>query len=269
LSTRKRLIVNADDFGFTTDVNRGIIAAHREGILTAATLMATGGAFDDAVRLARDNPSLDVGVHLALVNAPSVLDGKPLPATVGELLKRLALRRIPVYEELRAQVAKVVAAGLNPTHLDTHKHTHLAPPVLAAVARVAREFHIRWVRRPFDFPLTVSGVPRAERLTARCLAVVRRRFHRTLEEHGCRATDHFAGFQITGRFRTPELVRLIEQLPPGLTELMTHPGYCTEELRAARTRLKDSRYEELQALTAAETRRALERCGVELADYRD
>lgn len=264
----KRLIVNADDFGFTTDVNRGIVAAHRDGILTATTLMATGVAFDDAVRLARENPGLDVGVHLTLVNAPSALPGGTLPATVSGLLKALALGRFPVYEELRAQVRKVTAAGLRPTHLDTHKHTHLAPPVLDAVARIAEEFDIRWVRRPFDFPLTAAGVPWTKRLTSRALGIVRRRFHRVLEAHGCRSTDHFAGFQITGRFRTAELVALIEALPDGLTELMTHPGYCTAELLAARTRLKESRERELEALTAPETRDALQRRGVELADYR-
>jgi predicted glycoside hydrolase/deacetylase ChbG (UPF0249 family) len=264
----KRLIVNADDFGFTADVNRGIVAAHRDGILTATTLMATGAAFDDAVRLARENPRLDVGVHLTLVNAPSALPGGMLPPTVSGLLKALALGRFPVYEELRAQVRKITAAGLRPTHLDTHKHTHLAPPVLDAVARIAEEFDIRWVRRPFDFPLTAAGVPWTMRMTSRALGVVRRRFHRVLEAHGCRSTDHFAGFQITGRFRTAELVALIEALPDGLTELMTHPGYCTAELLAARTRLKESRARELEALTAPETRDALRRCGVELAGYR-
>ena len=269
MSAPKQLIVNADDFGFTRDVNRGIVAAHRDGILTATTLMATGAAFDDAVALARENPSLDVGVHLTLVNAPSALDPRRmLPATVSDLLKALVLRRIPVYDELCAQVEKVLAAGLRPTHLDTHKHTHLAPPVLDALVRVAGRFEIRWVRRPFDFPLTAAGVPWSARLTSRALGVVRRRFQRVLARHGCRSTDHFAGFQLTGRFRAAELVALIAALPPGLTELMTHPGYCTDELRAARTRLKESRREELAALTAPAVREALARHGVSLADYR-
>ncbi len=268
MSTR-RLIVNADDFGFTHDVNRGIVAAHRNGILTAATLMATGAAFDDAVRLALENPSVDVGCHLVLVNAPSALEGgRMLPRTVGELLRALMMRRIRVYDELRAQILRIVKAGLRPSHLDTHKHTHLAPQVLDAVARLAGEFDIPWVRRPFDFPLNAGGVPWSQRMVSRGLAVVRRRFHSVLGRNGCRSTDHFAGFQVTGRFRTAELVELIGQLPEGLTELMTHPGYCTEELRGARTRLKESREFELEALTAPETRAALERRGVELTDYR-
>lgn len=263
------MIVNADDFGFTHDVNRGIVEAHRAGILTATTLMATGAAFDDAVRLTRANPSLDVGCHLVLVNAPSALDGGDmLPATVAELLRALMTRRIRVYDELRAQVERILAAGIRPSHLDTHKHTHLAPPVLNAVVRIAREYGIRWVRRPFDFPLTAGDVPWTVRAVSRGLTVVRRRFHRVLEQNQCRSTDHFAGFQITGRFRAAELVDLIARLPEGVTEFMTHPGYCTDELRAARTRLKESRERELEALTAPETADALRRHGVVLTDYR-
>jgi predicted glycoside hydrolase/deacetylase ChbG (UPF0249 family) len=269
LSARKQLVVNADDFGFTSDVNRGIVDAHRRGILTATTLMANGPAFDDALRLARETPTLDIGCHLVLVGDRSLVTGKPYPATVGQLLAALALREIRPYEELAAQVRHIRNAGIRPTHLDTHKHTHLAPPVLDAVARLSEEFGIRWVRRPFDFPLTAlrGGVPRLQRLTSSALGLLRRRFHRVLERHGCRTTDHFAGFQITGRFRTAELVQLLECLPEGSTELMCHPGYCGEALRGARTRLKESREHELEALTAPETRAAIARQGIELVGY--
>ena len=262
-------MVNADDFGFTPDVNRGIVDAHRRGILTATTLMANGAAFEDAVRLARENLSLDIGCHLVLVGERSLVSGKPYPLTVGQLLAALARREIRPYAELAAQVRRILDAGIRPTHLDTHKHTHLAPPVLDAVARLSVEFGIRWVRRPFDFPLNAlrGTVPRLKRITSGALGLLRRRFHRVLARHGCRTTDHFAGFQITGRFRTAELVELLACLPDGSTELMCHPGYCGEALRGARTRLKESREQELQALTAPETRAALERHGIELVDY--
>jgi predicted glycoside hydrolase/deacetylase ChbG (UPF0249 family) len=178
-------------------------------------------------------------------------------------------REIRPYDELAAQVRRILDAGIRPTHLDTHKHTHLAPPVLDAVARLGDEFGIRWVRRPFDFPLTAlrGSVPRLKRLTSGALGLLRRRFHRVLTGHGCRTTDHFAGFQITGRFRTAELVELLGTLPEGSTELMCHPGHCGEALRVARTRLKESREHELAALMAPETRAALEGHGIELASY--
>jgi predicted glycoside hydrolase/deacetylase ChbG (UPF0249 family) len=272
LISRKRLVVNADDFGFTPDVNRGIVAAHRGGILTASTLMANGAAFDDAVRLARDTPSLDVGCHLVLISGRSLLPPyAPLPASAPQLLRALAARSIRVYDELAAQVRKILAAGLEPTHLDTHKHTHLAPPVLDAVARIAAEFEIRWVRRPFDIPLT-SGAPGLEgllkRATSGTLQLLRGRFHRVLTRHGCRTTEHFAGFQMTGRFRAPELAQLIRELPEGVTEFMCHPGYCGDDLRNARTRLKESRERELEALVAPQVRAALLDAGVELVNYR-
>jgi len=265
----KQLVVNADDFGFTPDVNQGIVEAHRGGILTATTLMANGEAFDDAVRLARETPSLDIGCHLALIGGRSPLTGREYPLTVPRLLAALARREIRPYEELKMQVRFIVDAGIEPTHLDTHKHTHLAPPVLDAVARVAEEFGVRWVRRPFDFPMNAlrTTVPAVKRLTSDALGLLRRRFHRVLERHGCRTTDHFAGFQITGRFHTAELVELLNMLPEGSTELMCHPGRCGEALRGAKTRLKESRERELEALVAPEVRAAVERNGVELAGY--
>jgi predicted glycoside hydrolase/deacetylase ChbG (UPF0249 family) len=270
LSARKQLVVNADDFGFTPDVNAGIVEAHRDGILTATTLMANGEAFDDAVRLARDAPSLDVGCHLVLIQGKSLLTGRALPQTVPQLLAALARRDLRVYDELSAQVRRIEQAGIRPTHLDTHKHTHLAPPVLDAVARLARESGALWVRRPFDFPLNArrGAVPFLKRLTSDALSATRRRFHRVLERHGCRTTDHFAGFQITGRFRAADLVELMAALPAGSTELMCHPGRCGDALRGARTRLKESREQELEALVAPEVREALGRNGIELVDYR-
>ena len=172
------------------------------------------------------------------------------------------------YAELRGQITRILDAGIAPSHLDTHKHTHLLPPVLDAVARLAREFRIPWVRRPFDLPLTAAGVPWTKRAVSTGLSFVRRRFHRVLTAYGCRATDHFAGFQLTGRLRTPELLQLLRALPAGLTEFMCHPGHCTEELRCARTRLKESRQAELVALTAPETLELVRRADIELITYR-
>jgi predicted glycoside hydrolase/deacetylase ChbG (UPF0249 family) len=267
----KRLIVNADDFGFTPDVNEGIIEAHRNGILTSTTLMANGAAFEDAVSAAASNPSLDVGCHLVLVGGRSVLPPcQPLPSSVPQLLAAMAARQIRVFEELRAQVRKILSARIAATHLDTHKHTHLAPPVLEAVARIAQEFDIPWVRRPFDFPMTGarSAAPWLKRATSGGMQFLRNRFHRVLQQHNCLTTDYFAGFKLTGRFHTRELVDLIYALPEGLTEFMCHPGRCKADLRNARTRLKESRERELEALVARETKNAIAKCGVEVVNYR-
>lgn len=231
----KLLVVNADDFGFTADVNAGILEAFERGIVRSTTLMACGAAFHDAVRLAREQPALDVGCHLMLTQGPG------LPAGLPELLLAIAGRRLRIYDELAGQVRRVLEAGLRPTHLDTHKHTHrMLPPVFAAVCRLAREFGIPWVRKP------VLGRTR-----------------------GCRTTDHFAGFRLTGRLDAAALLRLIGKLRPGTTELMCHPGHCGPELLAAPTRLKASRARELAALTAPEVRAALEAAQVRLVSFRE
>lgn len=261
-----RLIVNADDFGFNHDVNAGILEAHQSGILTATTLMANGEAFEEAVRIAHDTPALDIGCHLVLVQGRSVSDpSTQLPPNVAALVKGLLRREISVYPELRAQVARIVAAGIQPTHLDTHKHTHLLPPVLQAVSRIAREFDIPWVRRPFDF-----GIDARAKFTKRAVTLGMRltkpRFAKALE--GLRTTDHFTGFQLTGALDSKRLLQTLELLPDGLTEFMCHPGKLGPELRSAPTRLKESREMELTALTSTAVRDLITRRGIQLINYR-
>ena len=255
----RRLVVNADDFGFTRDVNAGIAEAYQRGILTATTLMANGEAFEDAVRQAGENPGLDVGVHLVLVGMPG------LPATLGDCVRAVYSGGLEVYGEFARQVRKVIGAGIRPTHLDTHKHTHLLPPVLRAVCTVAEEFGIEWVRTPGDFPFAygrkgvVSAAMRWRQWGMR----------REIRAAGLRHTDWFTGFSWTGAFTEKELVRLMAGLPEGVTELMCHPGNLEGELETAGTRLKGSRVLELRALTHPAVREAMEAGGVELVGYRE
>ena len=260
------MIFNADDFGFTNDVNEGIVEAHRNGVLTATTLMANGDAFDDAVRRAREVPSLDVGMHLVLVQGRSVLHPeKEFPETLQELGKALMRREIQVYDEAAAQVRRIVAAGIHPSHLDTHKHTHLFPPVLDAVARIAKEFDIPWVRRPFDYGTgPVAGL--TKQAVGAAMKVMSPRFAKKLA--GFRMTDHFTGFQLTGTLDTSGMLETLKTLPQGLTEFMCHPGKLGPELRAARTRLKESRELELAALKSLAVRDVISRRGIELVNYR-
>ena len=234
----KRLIVNADDFGFTRGVNEGILRAHREGIVTATTLMADGPAFEQAAEMARSTPTLDVGVHLVLWPE----DGR-LPLRLPSFVARALSSSAPDIErEFSRQVEKVMAAGLTPSHLDTHKHVHLLPKVMTAVVRVALRFRIAWVRRPLH----------ARQITA----------------HGLLTPDHFVGIRLTGRMNRERLLARLKRLRPGLTELMCHPGLCDDELRRAPTRLKQERQVELEALTSPDVRRWLEDQRVELTSYR-
>ena len=256
----KRLIVNADDFGFTRDVNAGIIDAHTRGILTAATLMANGDAFDDAVQLAQANPSLDVGIHFVLIGGQSLLSGKPFPQSVPGLIRAVYAGELDLYGELAAQARKIKAAGITPSHADTHKHTHLLPPVCRAVLTVAEEFQIPFLRRPADFGLSFHSP-----LKTAIVGFLARR----MDLSPLRFTDHFAGFALTGRYSAKDLQSLFAKLPDGVTELMTHPGRCTAELQNAPTRLKQSRAAELQTLMAPETRAALDSNHITLTRYQN
>jgi hopanoid biosynthesis associated protein HpnK len=286
-----RLIVNGDDFGYTRGVNAGILEAFRKGILTSTTLMAMGDAFDDAVRIARENPRLGVGCHLVLVGERAVApaetistlagaDGR-LPGSLTELVGRLALGRVrqaDIETELRAQIGRITAAGIRPTHVDTHKHTHLYPRVMAAVARVASEFGIGAVRKPYESLRTLFGGGRengrergemGRSITAAAAGAGRGRFRRLAQAGGLRTPDHFSGIRWTGTLGAADLLRLVERLPEGTTELMCHPGYRDAELDGKATRLKEERQRELEALTAPEVAKAVKERGIRLISYRE
>ncbi|MBV8071382.1 MAG: ChbG/HpnK family deacetylase [Acidobacteriaceae bacterium] len=255
----KQLIVNADDFGFTRDVNAGIVHAHRNGILTSTTLMANGDAFDDAVRLAHETPTLDVGCHLVLVQGTSLRTGDPYPEKLTGVVGALATRRLDAYAELRPQIEKILAAGIRPTHLDTHKHTHVAPVVFRAVVRLAHEFGIPYVRLPLDAAVAWAAWP---------LAAVKRFYMNMARPFHVRTTDHFLGFRLTGSLDGETLAAALENLPEGLTEFMCHPGFLGPELQRAATRLKESRVRELEALTSRRIRELVTGGGIHLRPFR-
>lgn len=254
----KRLIINADDFGFTPDVNAGIVDAHVNGILTSTTLMANGDAFEDAVALAQATPTLDVGCHLVLVQGKSLLTGRAFPETLREVLIALARNQLDISAELRVQIEKIFAAGLRPTHLDSHKHTHAAPAVFRAVVQLAHEFRIPWVRVPVDATLPMPAASKA---------LLRRFYKRMTRDLDVHMTDHFLGFRLTGRLTEHTLSVALGALPDGTTELMCHPGYLRQDLAKAATRLKESRALELKALTSPAVRELLNESGVRLSPF--
>ena len=250
----KHLIVNADDFGYTSGVNRAIVEAHRTGIVTSTSLMATGAAFEDAVQRSRSNPALDIGCHLNLV------EGRPLssPGRIPHLVKpngkfynlvglglRVAAGRVPMSEverEFDAQTEKIIAAGIRPSHLDTHQHTHLHPKIAAVLAGVGERYGIRWVRRLCEncTPPLREGAWR-RRIVAAASYLFVASLQRQMDRHGLRTPDAFTGFVLTGRLSAAGLRATLAGLPEGVTELMCHPGYCDQDLMTAPTMLKHKR----------------------------
>lgn len=285
----KRLIVNADDFGYTRGVNAGIIQGFREGIITSTTIMANGDAFEDAVEQARKNPGLGVGCHLVLVGGRAVAP-KPqvgaladengnLPESLGALVSKLASNRVKLSEivsEMRAQVQKVISSGLKPTHFDSHKHTHAHPRVMEALVRVAGEFQISRVRKPFEDlgtllrPMNGQGWGSwMQRATALASYASAPRFRRIATAHGMALPEHFWGIAATGRLNVGTILAMIRRMPEGSSELMCHPGLYDSELEGSRTRLKRERETELQALTDPAVREALKTEQVQLISFRE
>jgi hopanoid biosynthesis associated protein HpnK len=281
----RRLIINADDFGLTAGVNRGIAELHTAGLLTSATLMARAGATTEAISLARANPALGVGCHVVLVDGVPVLSPRTevphlahaargqfrpgLPAFLRALYIAPGRRKLgkQIQAEARAQIEFLQSQGLALTHIDTHKHTHMFPTVLRAVLRAARACGLRAVRNPFEPAWAVRATAGArwgrvaEVSLLRWLAPVWRRI---LVEEGFVSTDGTIAVVGTGILNHDMVRRLLGQLPHGTWELVTHPGYNDADLDRVRTRLRASRDTERAALQAVK-----EFPDIELISYRD
>jgi chitin disaccharide deacetylase len=271
----RRLVINADDLGLTVGVNDGIFDAHDHGILTSASLFAGAPATFDAIRRARGRPSLGVGVHLALVDGtptlppgrvPTLVEGDGRfrrswkPFIVACLRGKVSLDEVEL--ELTAQIERLRSAGVTLTHLDAHKHVHAYPPVFAIVARLAGRFGIPVVRVPYEQWTRIDGEAYSRgtmRLQALLNAAMRpwaRRDYRTAASHDVR-TPHFVGRIHTGILTADALAGLVRALPPGVTELMVHPGYADDDLERTGTRLLESRQHELDLLCSLEARALL------------
>jgi chitin disaccharide deacetylase len=262
-----RLIINADDFGLTCGVNRAIVELHQAGVLTSTTLMARAGATSEAVRMALETPSLGLGCHVVLADGQPVLPPGDIPSLIDKqtgcfprslttFLRRLFSGRIRTAEieaEAGAQIALLQSAGLRLTHIDTHKHTHMFPPVLGPVLRAARKAGIRAVRNPFEPEWAVRATPRASFVRAAEVIALRRfgpYFQRTIERADMATTDGTIAVTGTGTFDAATVRALLSTLPEGTWELVTHPGYNDADLDKIKTRLRDSRDKERLALAA-------------------
>jgi chitin disaccharide deacetylase len=285
----RNLIVNADDLGWTAGVNRGIAEAHRHGIVTSASLLANGGAFADAVKTANELPGLGVGVHLNLSDGAPVAPAGQVRTLLGEddklaggpesLLLRLTTKRLDLGEvekEWDAQIAKVRAAGLGPTHLDGHKHVQMLPGLFAIAVRLAKRHGIAALRIAHEAsPLRTalsdgdepSGVRLKQGVQARGLKLLARRAREMAEGGGMATADYFCGIAQTGVLTKSGVLKLLASLPEGTTEFMCHPGCLDDDLRNSGTRLQESRQKELEILTDKTIRKSVADLGIRLINY--
>ena len=275
-----RLIVTADDFGAARPVNEAVEQAFRIGVLRAASLMVAAPGCADAVARAHRLPGLRVGLHLVLVEGRPALPARDLPDLTGadglfrrdmasaavDIFFKPRVRR-QLHAEVRAQFARFAATGLPLDHVNTHKHFHLHPTISGAILNIGREFGLRASRAPVEPRALLAAVdpaaaPPPAWVTEPWARLVRARFRRA----GVAVADQVLGLAWSGAMTTARVAGLIARLPPGLTELYTHPATSGGwEGEAAGYAYAD----ELAALTSPVTRDAVRARGAILGGFTD
>jgi hopanoid biosynthesis associated protein HpnK len=276
----RHLVVNADDFGISRGVNRGIVDAHRDGLVTSASLMPNLPSAEDALTRASICPDLGLGLHLTLTagrplcrpaEVPTLVDPDGRFLLLGALLARLStgkVRRDDLRRELTAQIEWALRRGMRPSHLDSHHHVHTHPVVAPIVVGLAREHGIGWVRCPVERALSLGLLSLVPRDAFRTVAISAfGTLTRVLARRaGLQTTGHFRGIGLGTGFGEDGLISTLRALPPGLTELMTHPGFPDDEL-ARHTVFAEGRDRELAALTAPSARDLIRRGRIRLTSF--
>ena len=275
-----KLIVNADDLGLCEAVNEGIAEAHLNGIVTSASIMANGSAFDHAIRLCQSVPSLDLGIHLTLVEEEPLREASTIPSLVGAggklhphattFMKKYisgGIRVREVWSELEAQIQKVLSQGISVSHLDSHQHLHALPHIRRISIELAKKYNIPAIRVPSErlrsyMLKTAKSASRVPQL----LAV--NAFSWLGKNLPLGGPDHFVGFFFGGNLHKENLQTLLQYLPPvGTCELMCHPGKKGSETTYGHWGYRWS--EELSALMDPEIFNILRQKSIQLISYRD
>lgn len=265
----KSLIVNGDDFGYSREVNAGIIRAHREGILTSASLMVAEAARNEAAALAKDCPALDVGLHLVVCMGRSVLPASQIaPVVDGQgrfgnnaVLSGLKYFFTPgIHEKLKAECRAQIELHLKLigylNHIDGHLNFHVHPALADIVVELAHEYKVPCIRLPREPVFTTLGISR-DRLAGKLIeaAIFRtlsRRTRRIAAERGIKSTDRLFGLHQTGHITEDYVLGVIDRLPDGLTEIYFHPA-----MDIGGTPPTPSSQRETEVLTSARLRDAI------------
>ncbi|HXG21594.1 MAG TPA: hopanoid biosynthesis-associated protein HpnK [Methylomirabilota bacterium] len=281
----RRLIVNGDDFGLSPQVNAGILHAHTQGILTSTSLIVTGAAWQEAVALAKDTPSLSVGLHVTLVQGRAVLPPHLLtsvtewngafsdnPTTAGLRYFFSPQARVQIRDECRAQIERFLKTGLPLAHLDGHVNIHMHPVVLDTLLDLASEYDVNAMRLTREDVRTSLACDPRHSLRKRWESFIFTRLSRVAERklrgQGIAFPDALFGLHQSGDISERYLLRLLPRLRGGVTELYCHPAFlpCKEAQYWTPTYRREV---ELAALTSPAVRAALADQGITLISYRD
>ncbi len=277
----KRLVVNADDFGLAREVNEAVERAHRQGVLSAASLMVAAPAAADAVERARGMPALRVGLHLVLVEGDPAAPAAEIPALVnasGRLRTDLAAyglaiavrpsARRQIRREIRAQFEAFRATRLPLDHVNAHQHYHLHPWITAEILEIGRGYGMRALRVPFEPRALLAAVePTPPSLVARIAAPWTALMRARVRSAGLAVADRVFGLAWSGAMTEARLAGLIARLPEGRTEIYLHPATTDGGFRDA---APGYRYrDEFAALMSGKARDALRNSGATLGGYAD
>jgi hopanoid biosynthesis associated protein HpnK len=274
------LIVHGDDFGLSEKVNEGILQAYRHGILTSTSIMANGAAFEHAINICQSTPTLDVGIHLTLVEEKPLLEAENVPTLLNikgkfhhhamVFAKRYLSGKISpgeVYRELETQINSVINQGISLSHIDSHQHLHMLPQIWCIAIALAKKYHIPAIRVPYErFRAYMFGemgslltIPRLVVLNSLTLL---KKSSKILQ------SDYFFGFFFGGNLNKRNLKKVLHYLPcTGVCELMCHPGLDDPDSRYAHWGYHWS--EELSALTDPVVSNLISSRGIKIISYRD
>lgn len=275
-----KLIVHADDFGISEDINEGILKAHLSGILTSTSIIASGMAFEQAIEICHATPTLDIGVHLTLVEEQALLAPQQVPSLAGhdgtlpgnarDFVKKYFTGRISLSEvkaELEAQISKVVSCGVTVSHLDGHQHLHMLPAIYKITKDLAKKYNIPAIRIPnenlsaYMFQKTGMAGRLIELLVLKMFCVL-------VDRRDTITTDFYCGFFFGGNLAKGNLMTVLKNLPAtGSCEIMCHPGL--ERNDAGQYDWGYHWMDELNALTDQEIAEYIQGKEIRLVSYRD
>ncbi len=277
----KKLIINADDFGLHPSINEGIIKGYREGMITSTSIMPSTPYFEDAVKLAKENPSLGIGVHLTLVGGVKPVCTKDINSLINAdgvfaedytvFAKKWytgSIKKKEIEIELSAQIERVLSAGIVPTHIDSHQHMHVLPGIAGIVVRLCQKYNINKIRMPGEniswsggFSAGIGRKIGRDGLSF-CTALAKAKANNAELKY----PQYFFGMLAGGNLDEKLVRTILLNLPEGTSEIMTHPGLDSTAL-AQKFTWGYHWQNELNAFLSVENKKIVREHGIKLINF--